>query len=668
MAISKFLKLRVVLHNSVKEEIVASLQRLGVIEFVNLPATLGDKVQEMGMLLYDSRNVAEVESQLNDFRFALDYLETFKVEKRGLMDKLFVEKVYLSEEELEREVRELDYRSIVSDIREKERKINEIRNRRTQLSSERELLESWKDLGISLEFFEKGTQETEGIMGSLKAEEFEKFHTDVESKLSLWEFRMLPSKPDEKAFALIYMKNDAPVVREIIKDYNFTAFTVPKRKGTPVEALKEIEEEFETLEHQEGELEEKLRSYLPLMPKLKLAYDYLSVVLDRMRANTNFVATGKATVFEGWVQQKDSPKVKVLLDKYSGLVAYRFDEPEPDDVVPSVIENRPLIQPFEVLTTLYGLPVYGKDIDPTPHMAPFFFVFFGLCLTDAGYGLVIALLMGYLLFKYGNKFPPAAKKFFTLLFYSGISTIIFGGIESAWFGDLFFNISWLRPLGNLSLKFQLLDPMKDPITVLMLSLALGVVHIFYGLILKAYVNIKQGRVKDAIFDQVGWLWFLSSLMLLGGVKTGKLPSSLLNFSYVMVAIGAGILVTTQGREEKNIIKRALKGIMSLYDVMSYLSDVLSYSRLLALGMGTTVIAMIVNMLAVMVGRTPYIGVILMVIMLVFGHTFSILVNALGAFIHSTRLQYVEFFSKFYEGGAKAFEPFSVNTKYTRIAD
>ena len=668
MAVSKFLKLKVVLHNSVRDEVVAFLQRLGVIEFVNLPSVLGDKTQELGMVLYDSRSVAELEAVLNDFRFALEYLEGFKTEKKSIMDRLFVEKVYLSEEELEREVSGLDYRGIVSDVREKERKINEIRNRRAQLFAERELLEDWKDLGIALEFFERGTQETEGIIGSLKVEEFEKFRSDVESKLSLWEFRMLPSKPDEKAFALIYMRKDGSVVREIIKDYNFTAFSVPKRKGTPVEALRDIEEEFELLKHQEGELKEKLKSYLPMLGKLKLAYDYLCIVADRMRANTNFVATGKATVFEGWVQQKDARKVEELLKRYAGLVAYRFDEPEPDDVVPSVIENRPLIQPFEVLTTLYGLPVYGKDIDPTPHMAPFFFVFFGLCLTDAGYGLVIALLMGYLLFKYGNKFPPAAKKFFTVLFYSGISTVIFGGIESAWFGDLFFNISWLKPLGNLSLKVQLLDPMKDPITVLMLSLALGVVHIFYGLILKAYVNIKQGKVKDAIFDQVGWLWFLSSLMLLGGVKTGKLPGSLLGFSYVMVVIGAGILVATQGREEKNIIKRALKGIMSLYDVMSYLSDVLSYSRLLALGMGTTVIAMIVNMLAMMVGRTPYVGVVLMVIMLVFGHIFSILVNALGAFIHSTRLQYVEFFSKFYEGGAKAFEPFSINTKYTKIAD
>ncbi len=669
MPVSEMLKLRVISHKSIKDELVEALQRLGVVEFIDLPSTLGDKIQKLGLYIgAEGKAYSETESFLNDLRLAIEYLESINENKKGLMDALFAEKLYLSRKELENRVKKLNYREIVDDVRRRERRGVEIKNKKAQLYSEKELLKAWESLNVPLEFFEVGTLKTLGVIGSLKKEEFQSFSKDIKEKLSLWEIIFLPSPPEEKAFALIYLRSENDILQEILRNYNFNAFTVPKRKGTPREAIAEIEKELSELEEEERENINKLKAYLMYLDELKLVYDYLSIILIKQKADSNFLATSKVFMFEGWLKKSDEERIKKLLDGYRGMVAYSFEKPSPEDNVPVVIENHPIVRPFEVLTALYGLPIYGKDIDPTPFFAPFFFVFFGLCLTDAGYGLVIAILFSLILARYRDRISTGARKFFLLLLLGGISTIIFGGIEAAWFGDLFYKISWLNALGKLLSKAKLLDPMENPMLVLGISLALGIVHIFVGLILKAYVNIKQGNLKDAIFDQFGWLWFLSSLLLLGAFKVGKVPQSLGTLVYAMVGGSALLLIATQGREEKNIIKRVLKGIFSLYDVMGYLSDVLSYSRLLALGLGTAVIAMIVNMLAMMVINVPFVGIVIAIVILIIGHILSILVNSLGAFVHSTRLQYVEFFSKFYTGGGKAFEPFAINTKFTKIAD
>jgi len=262
----------------------------------------------------------------------------------------------------------------------------------------------------------------------------------------------------------------------------------------------------------------------------------------------------------------------------------------------------------------------------------------------------------------------SVKRFLSLLLLGSISTIIFGALQGTWFDGLFDQVSWLKPLGSVLNKVKLIDPLEDPMRFLGISLALGIIHIFLGVVLKAYVNIKQGNLKDAIYDQIGWLWFLSSLLFFGGVNAGWIYISLYRFSQVMVLLSAVFLILTQGRGEKNPLKRVVKGVLSLYGVTGYLSDVLSYSRILALSLGSAVIAMIVNMLAKMVSNVPIVGIIVALVILIVGHSLSLLVNALGAFVHSTRLQYVEFFSKFYSGGGKAFEPFAIKTRFTDIVD
>jgi V/A-type H+-transporting ATPase subunit I len=320
-----------------------------------------------------------------------------------------------------------------------------------------------------------------------------------------------------------------------------------------------------------------------------------------------------------------------------------FEDPAEDDDIPVALSNPRLVQPFEIVTELYSLPD-PREIDPNVYMAPFYFVFFGMMVSDAAYGLVLSLLSALALWKL--KLAGMGKKLVELLFLCGISTFIWGIIFGSWFGDL------------IKVKPLWLNPLDNPMAVLYLSFAMGLVQIYTGIVLSAYKNIRKGKVADALMDQGLWLVFLTGLIMLA------FPGTVGVAKYVAL-VGAMGLVLTQGRTQRSIIKKFTSGLLSLYNVTSYLSDVLSYSRLLALGLATGVIATVINTMAKMLG-VNIIGYIAMVIIMAGGHLFNIAVNALGAYVHSSRLQYIEFFGKFYEGGGRAFDPLRMKTEYLDI--
>ena len=311
--------------------------------------------------------------------------------------------------------------------------------------------------------------------------------------------------------------------------------------------------------------------------------------------------------------------------------------------MPVVLKNPGFVEPFEMITDLYSPP--GKnDFDPNILVSVFYFIFFGMMISDAGYGIVLTLLGLWALKTLKPK--GILKKLMGLITLGGISTVFWGAMFGGWFGDLFN----ARPLW--------MNPLDDPMSLLIVSFVLGIIQIFVGLGAAAYKNIKSGNVLDAVYDQGLWAVLLIGLIMfvyppLGGVAK------------VLSIVGAIGLVLTQGRSKPNILGKLSSGILSLYDVTGYLSDVLSYSRILALGLATGVIAMVINTMAKMLGFN-IIGYVLMAVALVIGHVFNIAINALGAYVHSSRLQYVEFFGKFYEGGGRTFSPFMVKTKYTNL--
>ena len=215
-------------------------------------------------------------------------------------------------------------------------------------------------------------------------------------------------------------------------------------------------------------------------------------------------------------------------------------------------------------------------------------------------------------------------------------------------------------------RLALINPVNDPIPILILSLLLGIIQIYTGIITKFVDNVRNNKTKDGLMDQGCWLLLITSILIFGIFNYFSLPQAVITISKFMIISGVLLIILTQGRSNKNFIKRIGSGILSLYDITGYLSDVLSYSRLFALGLATGIIAVVVNTLVELVKGIPYVGFILVIIIYFGGHIFNIAISALSAFIHSARLQYVEFFTKFYQGGGSSFHPLKIDTKYINV--
>jgi V/A-type H+-transporting ATPase subunit I len=378
-----------------------------------------------------------------------------------------------------------------------------------------------------------------------------------------------------------------------------------------------------------------------------------------------FKQTKNVLILEGWILEKDIDLLKKrLLNKYQEI-ELSFSDPEENENIPIALNNNKIIKPFELITELYGIPQY-KEFDPTPLLMPFFFIFFGMCLSDAGYGLIMMGLFYFASKKF--KVEGRAKKFFNLLILGGFSSFIAGVLLGSWLGN---SLDFLPPqmifIRNFLLnKITLINPVNNPMPILFFSLILGLIQIYTGIIIKFIGNIKDKKLADGLMDQGSWLLLFTGIVIFVIVNLFSFSKIIVLLSKGMIIGGALSIVLSQGRANKNIIKRIGAGIYALYGIMGYLTDLLSYSRLFALCLATGIIAVVINNFALLAKDIPYIGFIFVILIYLGGHLFNMVISIMSAFIHSARLQYVEFFTKFYQGGGTAFIPFKIDTKYIKI--
>jgi V/A-type H+-transporting ATPase subunit I len=443
---------------------------------------------------------------------------------------------------------------------------------------------------------------------------------------------------------ILYAQPDREQVQAILRENSFSPATLPAQEGTAAEIIAQTENELHALAARRQQVWAGAKQYVDNRLLLKSAYDALALERSQLELALCCGRTDETFALTGWVTDQDLPRLKKAVMKASPGAYLAAEDPTHQDNPPVVLENTRTVWPFEVITELFGLPVPG-GIDPTPYLAPFYFLFFGIMYGDAAYGLILAGLCWYLMRQI--RMAGMAKKLFTLLTMCGFSAVLFGIITGSYFGSLPIPPIWFSPL-------------DDPLKMLVVSMAIGLVHIYVGLIISMADQIKSGHLLDGLMDQGLWLIFISGLVLL--LARTQMPA-LAPAAKVLSIAGAVGLVLTQGRANKNIIKRLLSGILSLYDVSGYLSDVLSYSRLLALGLGTTVIGLVINNMVVMAAESGIAGIVLAAFIFVAGHGFNLLINVLGAYVHASRLQYVEFFTKFYDSGGRTFTPYRITTEY-----
>lgn len=515
-------------------------------------------------------------------------------------------------------------------------------------------LEPWRDLDLDLSVTQ--TRSTALMYLTAAADvNLEELEKDLLEASPLCYIHKVSSSSEMSCLLVLYHKDAQDAVMEVIKGFNTNRPDFASCKGTAAENISLLKSQIETSTQEIERLTEQLKAAAESAQLLKTGSDMISVQIDDQKVRENIFQTLSVFALTGWIAEEDADKVKKLLDRYSCY--YTLEQPAEGDDPPVKLKNNKFVQPYELITEMYSLPT-PDGIDPTPMLTPFFILFFGMMLADAGYGLLIFLLcfIGLKKFKPDEGFLKSAMQIGTSC---GLSTMFWGVMYGGYFGNLIPQVaeSWFGKTITIPAVFDMLN---DPMSIMILSFFLGAVHLFTGMGIKIYMLAKRGHLMDGLID-VG-LWYL----VLVGLPMMVLPA-VANVGKILAIVGAVGLILTQGRHEKNILMKPIKGVMSLYDITGYLSDVLSYSRVLALGLAGGIIANVFNLLGTMPGFN-LIGIIAFLLIFVIGHVFNLAISGLGAYVHTSRLQYVEFFGKFYEAGGKPFRPFQANTKYTLISD
>ena len=438
-------------------------------------------------------------------------------------------------------------------------------------------------------------------------------------------------------------------------------------RGTASENIQRLRTEIEALEAERAQLEARLAAFAPKREEIRRALDGAAIDRDREQSKEALAHTKTAFLLTGWVREDMTEKVRREIEKITDVYYLSFEDPSEGDAVPTVLKNSRLITPYEAVTNLYSLPAYGT-IDGTPLMAPFYFIFFGMMLSDTVYGAVLAL--GAWAFLKYIKPRGMMENLAKVLLMGGISTIFMGLLFGTCAG-----VSWPVIFRGTALEntFPIIDSSADPIAMLALCAAMGIIQMFYAVFIAAYSCIKHRDWAGAIVDNLSWVFIITGLLLMAAPSLG-LPAALGTAGKWMAIGFAAVVLLFAGRSKKNVAGRLMSGAGKLYDVTSWLGDVLSYARIFALGLSTGVIGLVLNtlcwdMLFASFKGNPVlmvVGFIIVTVLSVALHAFMMAISTLGCFVHSARLQYVEFFGKFYEAGGKAFKPLRYETKYVNV--
>lgn len=652
-----------------RKGILKTLQRLGVIQVSDIP--INDSVFEK---TDTSAQRATFEKNVSQCAEALEVIDSYVPEKKSLLSSLHGRQ-RLSEDEYETyanehpEVMRVAYRltALAKEIAEKKAE-------NIKLNAQMEALTPWLSLPVSLRYQGSktfyvftgaiaGEQTLEAIYErlALRAPDLADMHIEIISK----------SKEQTCILAACH-REDAALFEDALRAEGFARPASPP-KLVPAEEKERIVKQIEDNKAAIRDAEEEICTYAGVRRALRFIMDYFTMRSEKYEALDSLLQSKHAFVLSGYIP---APAVetleKTLTRDYE--VDISVTEPDEDEEVPVLLKNNAFTAPVEGVLESFSLPGRG-DIDPTSIMAIWYYVLFGLMFSDAGYGLLLVLGCSFALLKFKDM-ENSTKNTMRLFLYCGISTMFWGIVFSSYFGDALNIITetfFGREIGIPPLWFS---PLEEPMRMLMFSLAVGVVHLFSGLAAKLYALLKARQFKDALYDVVFWyllvgggiVFLLSTSVFIEIAQLDFiLPSAVGTAGAVAAGIGAVGIVLTGGRESKNPVKRLLKGAYALYNVTGYLSDILSYSRLLALGLATGVIASVVNQMGAMGGKGP-VGIILFILVFLIGQAINFGIELLGAYVHTNRLQFVEFFGKFYDGGGEKFKPFAVHTKFFKFKE
>ncbi len=542
-----------------------------------------------------------------------------------------------------------------------------------RLEVQAEILTPWISFDVPMNF--TGTKSTRSFIGTLP-----KLFTLEEIYEKLAEYMpvnvdVISASKEQTCIFVICGKNNADNVYEALRNMEF-AYPGLVSEHAPSEQLELIHQQIAGAKAAIDKSEQEIIDLAAMRDDILFLQDYDKMRYDKYEVIGKLLQTKNMFVLSGYIAEQDCKAIEAdLTAQFEAAV--EFEEPGEEEDVPVKLKNNAFARPLEWVVDGFSLPGKG-EVDPTFSMALFYYMLFGIMFADAGYGIIMVAACGFLLIKGRGKIEMFGKSFLEMFLYCGISTIFWGVMFGSYFGDVFdviattyFGASKVPVIPPLWFF-----PVNEPIRMLTFSMALGIVHLLFGLCMKIY---QLARLKDylgILYDAVSWFTLIvtSTILLLSmdmiknilGVDIA-ISSMVVTVSAVLAVLSSVVIVLTNGRESRNPFKRFLKGVYALYGITGYLSDVLSYSRLLALGLASGVISSVINKMAAMAGK-GIVGPLIFIIILLFGHAINFAINILGAYVHTNRLEYVEFFGKFYGGGGRSFNPFDMKTKYYKVKE
>lgn len=667
MAKLKMKKLELIAPLTDSKKIIELIQRRGVVELC------GNEDSEL-----ETTNVTAVISEFERFRTnaenALEILNKYAPCKKPITE-MFGGLTEIEKHDFGDKAAQLEkIMNGAADIIRSSKTITEANSETAQLTMRSDMLEPWIKLDVPLNF--KGTSKTAAFIGSLPAiytaEDLEtqicsftppeEGNTARENAQSCAAEVISSSKGQTNVFILCSKEIQAET-EEALRKISF----VPVSETPPYTAAELIQKNSDRIAEL-AELSEQARKNIISMSNIRedieFAVDFLSMRTEKYEALSKLGITGTTFVLNGYIPEKYTESLRKEIEKkYTAIV--NFTDPSDDEEVPVLLENSKFSAPVEGITKMYAMPS-KSDVDPTPYMSFFYYVLFGMMLSDAGYGLLMTIGTMIVLAKF--KLDDNMRKTMTMFRNCGICTTIWGALFGSWFGDIvqvvareFFD----KEIGSIALWFE---PLTDPIKLLLFSFGIGIIHLFIGVGVSFKMSWDEGKKVGAFLDTVPIYLTITGVAPLAASILTEVPDILKTIGTYMMAAGVVILVLTAGRSSKSIFGKLFGGLYALYNTATgYLGDILSYSRLLALGLATGCIASVINLIGVM-PENKIVKLILLVVVFIIGHAANLAINLLGAYVHTDRLQFVELFSKFYTGGGREFTPFGVNTKYIKFKE
>ena len=648
MAIVKMKRLRAIALAPNRDDLLLELQRLGCVELSTQDDFREDETLA-GRFAPDHGDVTETQAQRQLFREAIAVLDRYAPRKTPML----APRPTASAEDLLEPADDEPLREIAGELTRLNEQLKSLASEESKEKLRIETLVPWENCALPLDH--AGTSHVAVLFGTLPAGAdmdllSREFTDELDGAVQLDE---ISADSSAKYISLLYLRADSETVLRLLREHGFMSPSFGDARGTAKAAIADAESNLNTIAKSREDVLQKISQLGAQRDALQLAYDRAEVVVARAEAAEKLLRGENTLLLLGWCPAAKMAEVTEVLEKFD--CAYEFTDPTDEDTpeVPVELKSGRISKSLQTVTDMYALPSY-KGVDPNPLMAPFFIFFYGMMMADMGYGLLMIVACALILLKK----KPANKHFWELFLWCGVMTFIWGIFTASFFGDAVTQIYLIYHKGvtlpeNYVIWFwqPLIVPTRDALMLLIGSLALGVIQIFTGMAVSISMKIRRGELMSALTDEVAWYLILIALAV--GILTKQLKIAVIVIIVLLIVSGA------YGKRGFGIFTGIFGGLYS--HITGYFSDILSYSRLMALMLAGAVIAQVFNQLGALIGN-----IVGFLIISIVGNALNMGLNLLGCYVHDMRLQCLEFFGRFYEDGGKRFEPLSIKTKYVDI--